>query len=205
MQHSGTIHFSVIGRWNIYVFFAILLLQNNLSFHSQIFHKHFHVCSRQSQHVSGLYEQFLFWKVHMAFPACHAKCIHQPTSDTKLRISPYACFSCNFICDFKSYTGDIFSQFVWIVLHDRINFIAILLVDPNGHSVGYTILLQKTHSISGIPLFKQLYSDLPGHALTNSLDFCQSFRLPLDDLIGLLSKSLYDSGCQGSAHTLDGS
>ena len=67
-----------------------------------------------------------------------------------------------------------------------------MLVDLHRKVHGNPVLLEEDHRLTHIPFFLHLAADLHRHALADTLDLSETFRLLLHDPEGVRLELLYD-------------
>ena len=108
------------------------------------------------------------------------------------------------IGNFEPNPGNILCQSIGILLHHRIEFTAVGIIDLDCKLIGNAVLLQIHKGIPQIPLFLHLGGDLSGFVPADSLDLSQTFRLLLDDPEGILPELTDDPLRQCGPDALDG-
>lgn len=71
--------------------------------------------------TSSITTQFTLWQIDMSVARRLKQSVHDAALDSEIRISFYACFSCNLIGDSESHSRNVIREAVWILLHNSID------------------------------------------------------------------------------------
>ena len=117
----------------------------------------------------------------MSLPRSLCEHVQNAASYTVGRILGHAHLSCDIVGGNKAHSLNIFSQPVWVFLHNGIEGLAVGVINLDGKSLSNAVLAKEKHGIPQVALFLKLHRYLHGAAHADALYLGQPFGLFLDD------------------------
>ena len=192
MQHSRRIEFHIIELRRIDDPFPILFLHHQLLLHLEIHQMLFHMLRFYVQECRRIGKQLLLRQICMAVSRRLEQGIEKSAADPVIGIREDPDLRRDLVRDLKSHSLDIVRQLIRILLDHGVHSRTVMLVDLHRKVHGDPILLKEHQGLTHISFFLHLAADLHRHALADTLDLSETFRLLLHDPEGVRLELLYD-------------
>ena len=192
MQHSRRIEFHIVELRRVDDPFPILFLHHQLLLHLEIHQMLFHMLRFNVQECRRIGKQLLLRQICMAVSRRLEQGVEKSAADPVIGVGKDTYFCRDLVRDLKSHPLDIVRQLVRIFLDHRVHSRTVMLIDLHCKVHGDPVLLKEHHGLTHISFFLHLAADLHRHALADTLDLGETFRLLFHNPEGVRLELLYD-------------